>query len=167
MAIDDKFYFHGAKDNRESIGRLIMDNIQSVWEIDIFEDLYGVYNEYIGIDISFVNDGLDQQYFERINEEHDIKDYHFSATHKLFMSWRKKDIQEYAYYRTKIMNIILEHYEGDVIYLAGMECPRLWRRDGQLYLSTRDDDGWFTAWDKPLANFITLPYQMEEMPKVV
>jgi hypothetical protein len=90
--------------------------------------------------------------------------YKFQPDFNVYIRYRKERLgYKSEVEETKFINCILKNFEGDAIYSVEHGMPRLWRRQGILYLSTRDKI-WWGSCDFDRATLFEMPYEIEEMP---
>jgi hypothetical protein len=113
----------------------------------------------IGLIKDIINDNWSRNYYGNTFQNH----YKFTPDYDVNFRAHKNRDQQFMEEQTKSINCLLKNFDGDAIYLQDHGVPRLWRRDGVLYLA-ENDAPWQGYWNYDLATLFEMPYKFENMP---
>lgn len=168
MAIEHIFQFQARNASIRDVEKAVVDALVPVEPklyhgSPVSEESMCVQTNALEVNINYmkhkINDRFSRFYYLTMFEIH----YKFTPEFDIHFRSKGSGSKNFMIEETKVINNILKNFEGDAIYLRDVCFPRLWRRDGQLYLADNDDT-WKDSYDFNMDTLFEMPYIYETMP---
>jgi hypothetical protein len=142
MSIDNTFEFTAPGYCLEQVCNAIKNEFSADLKYSLDDGAHIFYSEIIWFRITetmpYVNAMREGSFKEWVLTKH-RELYRFTPDYSILFSWNKTDVETFCELESLIMNFIMKTFDGDAYYLFNMDCPRLWRHNGVLYLDSNSN----------------------------